>query len=348
MLRASARRRRSENAVRKQDTGLASPPPDVAERWLDERAVRKGKQREDRRIRARLRQTHAHGSGGRWIVWLARAVIWAVLMVLLMLGIQALLRPHPPLPPPPVVAEGADVAFPVHAAEAFAVRFASVYLEWDATDQTSRAQRLAPYVPDGVEQQLGWAGNGRQVAVLVLPVQTAVISDTAAIVTVAAEITGIKEPRWVHLSVPVSTDGQGRFVVTDTPVLVPGPSEAAAPQEPVQTADSELTSELHEPLTAFFRAYAGTEPGQLEYLLAPGVKVGTLGGMVEFEDLRLSVPRGGDRRDALAKVRWVDPVTQSTFTQSYQVTVAKRQDGRWYIEQLGAHIPAAPPPHKEN
>jgi hypothetical protein len=335
--------------VKKSGTGLASPPPDVAERWLDERAVRKGKQRDDRRIRTRLRQTHNHGSGGRWIVWVARAVLWTVLVVLLMLGIQALLRPPAPQAPPPVVAEGADVAFPVHAAEAFAVRFASVYLEWDATDPTSRAERLAPYISDGVEQQLGWAGNGRQVAVLVLPVHTTVISDAAAVVTVAAEITGIKDPRWIHLSVPVATDGQGRFVVTDTPVLVPGPSEAVAPQEPVQTADSELTNELHEPLSAFFRAYAGTEPGQLEYLLAPGVKVGTLGGMVQFVDLRLTVPHGGGRRDALAKVRWVDPVTQSTFTQSYQVTVVKRQDGRWYIEQLGAHIPAAsPPPHKEN
>jgi hypothetical protein len=231
-------------------------------------------------------------------------------------------------------------SFPVEAGEAFAVRFASVYLEWDAHDPQARAERIAPYVPQGAEQQFGWAGDGQQVAVLVVPVRTAVVSDTAAVITVTAEVTGVKAPRWVHLAVPVATDDQGRFVVTDTPALVPGPGQAAAPRQPAQTMDPDLAAALREPLTAFFRAYAGTEPGQLEYLLAPGVQMGTLGGVVQFEDLQLAVPRGGDRRDVVAKVRWNDLVTRSTFTQSYQVTLVKGQDDRWYIEQLGVHAPA--------
>ncbi|MGH8907290.1 MAG: conjugal transfer protein [Egibacteraceae bacterium] len=348
--------------MKKQGTALASPPPDVAERWLDDRVIRKrqpqpraGRRSGDtpRRTGTRASGTRGSGtraSGGRWIVWAGRSMLWVVVAVILLLGIQTLLRPPTPYEPPPPPPAGPEATFPVQGAEAFAVRFASVYLEWDSSDPHARAERLAPYIPDGIDQQLGWAGNGRQVAVLVLPVQTVIVSDTAAVVTVAAEVTGVKDPRWIHLAVPVSADGRGRFVVTSTPTLVPSPAEAVPPREPIQTADNELTGELREPLTAFFRAYAGTEPGQLEYLLAPGVEVGILGGMVQFVDLQLAVPRGGDRRDVVAKVRWADPVTQSTFTQSYQVAVAKRQDGRWYIEQLGAYTPtpANPSQEKEN
>ncbi len=319
-------------------TRLKPPPPDVADRWLDEPAPSKPSLRG--RVATGVGQARHRGRGGRWIVWLARMTLWAGLGLLVLLGARSLVYPVPSTTAPAPQPSSSEPAFPVQAAEAFAVRFSSVYLEWDSSDPRTRAERLAAYIPEGADQQLGWGGNGTQVAVLILPVRTNVISERSAVVTVAAEVTGVSAPRWVHLSVPVYTDGRGRFVVTDVPALVPAPGEAEAPRPRIQASDSELADALREPLTAFFRGYAGGGQGELEYLLAPGVDVGTLGGTVRFESLRLSVPEGGDRRDVTAEVRWADPVTQSTFTQTYQVTVAQGQDGRWYIERLGAHAAA--------
>ena len=321
------------------------PPADVAERWL------KDPKKQKRPARFKRRNRTPSGGGGRWLVWVGRAVLWGLVAVLLVNGIYRLATtPDAPrtAAPDPAVPQGTGGAFPTQAAEAFAVRFASVYLEWDAVNPQARADTLAGYVPEGAEEQFGWAGNGRQVAVLVLPVHTEVRSPSSAVVTVAAEVTGPTAPRWVHLAVPVYTDGAGRFLVTDLPALVPGPGEAAAPNEPLRTSDSEVADQLREPLTAFFRAYAGTEPGELAYLLAPGVQVGTLGGIVTFEGMQLQVPRGGDRRDVVADVRWADPVTGSTFTQSYELTVARSDDGRWYIERLGAHPAASSSAPEEN
>lgn len=321
------------------------PPPDVAERWLHDA----GKRNRMGTLTGGLGQVHRGGSGGRWLLWLGRTVLWALVVVLLVNGLLAVRRPRPTMPAP-VQEPVAGATFPIAGAEAFTVRFANDYLTWDAARPEARAEALAGYIADDMDQQLGWANNGSQIAVLVLPVRTEVISDRSAVVTVAAEVTGLEAPRWVHLAVPIYTDGKDRFLVTDPPALVPAPGEADPPpgQRSATDVDIEVTEQLREPLTAFFRAYAGSEPGEMAYVLAPGVEVGTLNGVVVFEDLALTVPKSSDeRRDVVAEVRWSDPVTGSTFTQSYQVTVALRSDGRWYIERLGAHPAASPSPTQE-
>jgi hypothetical protein len=239
----------------------------------------------------------------------------------------------------------AGARFPVKGAEAFAVRFAHDYLTWDAAAPDVHADAIAPYVADNVDKHFGWAGNGQQIAVLVLPTRTVVLSDKTALVTVAAQVTGLNAPRWVHLQVPLYADGQERFLVTDAPVLVPPPGKAVAPPEPLLATDSTVADQLRDPLIAFFKAYAGNNPSELSYLLVPGVQMGTLNGAVTFEDLQLSVPDGEDHRDVIATVRWADRITGSTFAQTYQVTVVQREDGRWYIQGLGAHPARTPSPN---
>lgn len=320
-------------------TSLVPPPPNVTEHWLDHSAKHKRKMQ----LTGGLgRARSSVGGGGRWLVWVGRVVLWALVLVLLLNGVASLRRPVDPAPAP-APAPAAE-RFPVKAAEAFAVRFAHDYLTWDAAAPTVHADTLAPYVPEAVDQHVGWAGNGQQIAVLVLPTRTDVVSDQTALVTVAAQVTGLNAPRWVHLQVPVYTDGQDRFLVTDAPALVPPPGEAAPPPEPILATDAAVADQLREPLTAFFKAYAGSNPKELSYLLAPGAQVGTLHSTAKFEDLQLTVPDGEDRRDVVAKVRWGDPVTGSTFTQTYQVTVGQREDGRWYIEKLGANPARIPSP----
>ncbi|MGH8886013.1 MAG: conjugal transfer protein [Egibacteraceae bacterium] len=320
---------------------LVPPPPDVAERWLGDSA----KHKHTMPLTGGLGRARTDVAGGRWLVWLGRVVLWALVVVLLLNGVAALRRPLGPAVAP-TQAPAAGAGFPVKAGEAFAVRFAHDYLTWDAAAPGVHADALAPYVADNFDKQLGWASNGQQIAVLVLPTRTVAISDNTALVTVAAQVTGLNAPRWVHLQVPVYTDGREHFVVTDAPALVPPPGKAAAPPEPSLATDTAVADQLRDPLTAFFKGYAGSNPSELSYVLAPGAQVGTLNGTVTFEDLQLTVPDGGNRRDVVAKVRWDDRVTSSTFTQTYQLTVVRREDGRWYIEGLGARPARTPSPDR--
>jgi hypothetical protein len=257
----------------------------------------------------------------------------------------ALRRPRTPAIAP-VAPPAVGANFPVKAAEAFAVRFAHDYLTWDAAAPSVHAEAIAPYVADGLDKHLGWAGNGQQIAVLVVPTRTSILSDNTALVTVAAQVTGLNAPRWVHLQVPLYTDGQGRFLVTDAPALVPPPGKAVPPPEPLVVSDTAVADQLRDPLIAFFKAYAGNNPSELSYLLLPGAQaqIATLNGAATFEDLQLTVPTGQNRREVAAKVRWGDQVTGSTFTQTYQVTVVRREDGRWYIERLSARPAKIPSP----
>jgi hypothetical protein len=315
------------------------PPPDVTEHWLDSST----KHRRAAQLTGGLGRARSAVSGSRWLVWIGRTILWALVLVLLLHGIASLWRPNGPATAPSQPLAPSP-SFPVKGAEAFAVRFAHDYLTWDAATPGVRADALAPYVADGVDKQLGWAGNGQQIAVLVLPTQTVVLSENAALVTVAAQVTGLNAPRWLHLQVPVYAEGSEQFLVTDAPALVPPPAKAASPPEPLLATDLAVADQLREPLIAFFKAYAGSNPNELSYLLVPGAQIRTLNGVVTFADLQLTVPYGKDnRRDVTAKVRWADQVTGSTFTQTYQVTVVQQKDGRWYIAGLGANQPASLP-----
>lgn len=313
-------------------TSLVPPPPDVTERWLDH----SGKHKRKMQLTGGVGQARNSVWGGRWLVWVGRGILWTLVLVLLLNGVASLRRPASPVATPAQAPAGPN--FPVKAAEAFAVRFAHDYLTWDAAAPNAHADAVALYAADHLDKHLGWAGNGQQIAVLVLPTRTVVLSEKSALVTVAAQITGLNAPRWVHLQVPLYTDGPDRFLVTDAPALVPPPAKAEPPPEPLIATDTAVADQLRDPLVAFFKAYAGDNPSELSYLLVPGApaQIGTLNNTATFEDLQLTVPDGEDRRDVIAKVRWADAVTGSTFVQTYQVTVVRGQDGRWYIEKLGA------------
>ncbi|MGH8901442.1 MAG: conjugal transfer protein [Egibacteraceae bacterium] len=323
-------------------TSLVPPPPDVAERWLDDSSA---KHRHKAPLTGGLGRARNGVGGGRWLVWIGRVVLWGTVVVLLLNGIASLRRPVGPAPAP-AASPTVGASFPVKAAEAFAARFAHDYLTWDAAAPDVRAEAIAPYLAGDVDRQLGWASIGQQIAVLVLPTRTDVVSDNTALVTVAAQITGLNAPRWVYLQVPVYADSPEQFLVTDAPALVPPPGKATPPPEPLLPTDPTVADQLREPLIAFFKAYAGSTPSELSYLLAPGAQIGTLNSTATFEDLQLTVPEGEDRRDVVAEVRWSDRVTSSTFTQTYQVTVVRREDGRWYIEKLGAHPAIIPSPDR--
>lgn len=286
----------------------------------------------------RARRTRRAGAGGRWWVWAGRALLWAAIVVVVFNGVRA---PFVQATRSSHATSGtgdASSRFPTTAASAYALQFASVYLNYDQDRASERASALAAYLPGGTDAQLGWNGSGE------LHLESAEVAGVDArdanhaVVTLSVRVNGT----WMRLAVPVYARG-GAMVVAGEPALMPQPPKASLPSAPAQALDGVATQELREQLPGFFQAYAASDGEALTRYLAPGASVGGLSNAVRFTSLdEVVAPRGGATRRVTATVTWQIPTSAQSkdekalpgeLQQTYQLTVTK-QDGRWYVEDI--------------
>ena len=270
--------------------------------------------------------------------WVFRGLVWVVLVLLLLLGVRDVVRTLISVPRSGVATSAP--AFPREGVETYATRFAIIYLTYDSSRVQARQSALQPYVAGigSTDQQLGWDGNGRQVATVGLPSDLAVLDQHRAIVTVAVLVTrgaGDASSRWLYLAVPVVTDA-GAFAIADQPALVPEPP--TTDYRPITAAtedDTALTSQLKPNLTAFFKAYAASDQTQLSYYGVPGSVFAGLHGEVDLDALAdLRVEQGAaTTRKATALVRWVDKTTGARLTQSYGLTLTQGSSN-WLVSAV--------------
>jgi hypothetical protein len=262
-----------------------------------------------------------------------RVLVLAVLAVLLLLGVRDLVRPFVAGRQAGPASSNPVAAYPVQAAEAFAVRFAMAYLTFDSAQPRMRQQALASYLEESGDPSLGWDGSGRQTAQQALPSAIEVRDAHRALVTVAVLVDG---GRWLYLAVPVVAD-QGGLAVSGAPALVPAPGRASwqPSSAPADDVDSTLSSQLRPSLASFFRAYASGSQAELGYYAAPGATFAGLGGQVELAGLTdLEVSQGqADRRTAVASVRWLDRRSGASLAQSYRLELVQA-GGKWLVGQV--------------
>ncbi|CAN5577429.1 hypothetical protein BH24ACT15_BH24ACT15_16370 [soil metagenome] len=220
-------------------------------------------------------------------------------------------------------------------ATAFAVQFAHDYLNFDESNPDIRERNLRNYLAPGLDGQLGWNGEGVQLAVLTVPVDT-VSTESRVTITVAAQITGKDSPRWVHLSVPLVADESGRWAVITQPSYVPRPAPGAVDPATEPSVDDALTEELQPVITRFFSAFAEESTVQLDGITTPGGAIPGLRGLFTLDAVKkVTVSDGdGEERTARARVTWQDDITGTTVDQTYTLTLVQ-QDGEWLIDQIG-------------
>lgn len=304
---------------------------------------------------ARPEQTRAHwrGAGGRWLVWLGRAVVWAVIVLVGYRGVLAIVTGPSPgsrTPAPPRV--HASPQFPVAAAEAYALEFGAVYLNFSPATATARSKALAAFLPPGTGPQLGWNGTGTQ---RLLDEQVAGITVRGPHAAVVILLARLADGSLIELGVPVYAAGGGMSVSGD-PALLPGPAKAVAPATD-QPADQGTEATLQSQLAAFFPAYASGDQATLARFLAPGAHVTGLGGVVSFGGIdSVYAPAGGSTRTISVTVTWQFPVQQTgrraatgatpaALQMTYQMTVV-RHGGSWDVDAIGASaqsLPQGPP-----
>ncbi|GAB3207669.1 conjugal transfer protein [Marinactinospora thermotolerans] len=301
------------------DEGVSSAPP--ADAWDD--APVKG--RRPRRPRA--------GAGGRWWVWVGRALLWAFILVVLINGIWMPFRSGIAQAPAGDSEATETVDFPETAAAAFALRFSHAYLNADPDQAQERAAALAEFVPEGRASALaldGAALTGENIEVLGVDVQ----DENNAVVRVSADVNDTP----MSLDVPVyAAPGGDELVVSGEPALLAAPGRAELPATSEGETDAQARGELEPILEGFFEAYAET-PEHLSRYVESEARITPLpADTLTFAQLRdVVVPAGGsggeDVRQVRATVVWRLAGSEADLSQSYRLTVVR--DGDWYVRDI--------------
>jgi Conjugative transposon protein TcpC len=270
----------------------------------------------------------------RFLLWGFRTLVILVLLCLLLLGVRDIVRNEMVRQSTPPATGGQNTpanGFPQQAAQVYASRFAIAYATFDSKDPMGHQNALQQYLPDGVDPMLGWDGQGKQIATQALPYGIDVTSSTKATVSVAVEVDG---GRWLYLAVPVITDQRG-FVIPASPSLLEPPSKAPAPSPSTDQGDPGLAQSLTAPMTNFFKAYAASNATDLARYVTPGTSLQGLRGTVQLATLvDLHVSQGGvNSRQAVARVKWSDPSSNASLTQSYRLTL-QQINGQWDVSSV--------------
>lgn len=292
------------------------------------------------------------GAGGRWLVWVGRAIAWAVLLLIGYRGVLAIVTDHPANGPSATagVSTSRSPAFPASLAEAYALQFGAVFLNFSPSTAAVRAQELSRFLPPGAEPNLGWNGAGTQHLQAEQVASIAIKSTHAAIVTLLANIGG---GRLIELGVPVYA-GDGGMSISGRPALLPAPARAVPPEASNANPDQSTETALRNQLPAFFAAYGSDDSATLARFTAPESHIRSLGGAVTFGGIdAVFAPAGGSKRTITVTVTWKlasEPGARGSLASApaslqmaYQLTVL-RQGASWDVQSIGALAATQGPP----
>jgi hypothetical protein len=291
----------------------------------------------------RPQRTARRGSGGRWLVWLGRAVVWLVLLLIGYRGILAIISSYsnPPATNSSPAAPPTN-SYPVSLASGFALEFSQIYLNFSPSTAAQRATELAPFLPLGTDPKLGWNGSGSQTVQDEQVVGVDVQNASSAIV----DVLGLTGGRLIEIGVPVYYS-DGGMVVSGQPALLTPPASLVPPTAPKVTIDVPAQQALLRQLPDFFRAYASGESAKLNAFAAPGVQLTGLGGEVEFGSIVnvIAAVSSGSTRNITVTVTWLPASTPSAgppasggraqLQMTYAMTVIRR-GAHWYVSSIGA------------
>jgi conjugative transposon protein TcpC len=288
------------------------------------------------------------GAGGRWLVWTFRAVLWAALLLVVYRGVTAIVGDETQSAKTTGSAAASPASkFPVTLADAYALQFGQVYLNFSPASATQRANQLASFVSAGSDPQLGWNGTGSLQLQSEQVAGTDVRDASHAVVTLLAKV----NDHLMELGVPIYATPAG-LVVSGEPAWLPAPARVSVPTPTGVGSDSATQAILMNQLPSFFQAYGSGNQATLGRFLAPGASVTGLGGAVAFKSITgITVPPGGATRQITAAVLWNIPAQSGAkggngsaqLEMSYALTMVQR-GGTWYVRGISAATTVLGPP----
>jgi hypothetical protein len=290
------------------------------------------------------------GAGGRWLVWTGRIALWAVVLLIGYRGVVAIVMGYPGLggAAPPEARPGDEVrGFPAALAQAYALEFGRVYLNFSPATAVRRARSLSAFLPPGTDPELGWNGSARRTLQSEQVAGIHVVSSHRAVITLLARVNG----NLVEIGVPIYAS-HGALAVSGYPALLPAPAQVVPPAQAPVRQDRAAIRSLSRSLPGFFRAFASGDALQLRKFTAGSDSITGLGGAVRFGGIsRLSVPaRPGGTRQVTVTVWWrfgsAQPAagqasqanqasSEAELSMSYAMTVV-RHHASWLIRSISA------------
>jgi Conjugative transposon protein TcpC len=297
---------------------------------------------------------HWRGAGGRWLVWVARTIAWAALLLIGYRGVLAIIEGPGPSPSrsdnaaPSSSVRSGGTPFPVTEAEAYALEFGHVYLNFSPATAAARSASLASFLPPGYGRSLGRNGAGTQ---RLLDEQVAAVSVTGKHSAVVTLLAMLSHGKMIELGVPIYA-ANGGMSVSGQPALLPGPAKAVPSVATPATSDKPTETALQRQLPAFFQAYASGDHATLARFSARGAHIRGLSGEVSLAAVdSVYVPAGGSSRTVVVTVTWdvasATPAKKpakkvasisaapAALEMTYQLIVI-RQGGSWDIRSIGA------------
>jgi Conjugative transposon protein TcpC len=282
------------------------------------------------------------GSGGRWIVWPMRIVLWAALLVVIYRGVTAIVLNETPASTSAsngaaaTATSGTSTQFPVTLAEAYVMQFGRIYFNFTPATAPQRQQALAAFVLPGLlksQQQLGFNNSPTSTLQSEDIAGIDVRSPNSAVVTLLATLNG----RLMEFGVPVYAAGGG-MEISGLPALLPTPPMVQLPASKLPQPDTAAMNALQPQLQLFFTAYASGSGAELSRYLTTGASVAGLpGDEVTFGSLAaLYVPPGGATRDITVTVNWQLAGQPGGFAATYDMSVTEQQGGKWYVGDIRA------------
>lgn len=285
------------------------------------------------------------GSGGRWTIWPMRIILWAAIVVIGYRGVMAIvLNETPPAAgtgsgsAAPAASASPGSQFPATLAEAYALNFGRVYLNYSASSAADRAQALAQFLPQALssaQPQLGFNGAGS----LSMSSESIAGIDVRSAHSAVVDLLAVVNDRLMEFGIPIYAADNGSLAVTGLPAVLPAPATAQPQQTQQPQPDPNATSQLQDQLPLFFAAYASGNSAELARYLAPGASVaGLSAGTVTFKGIAaLYVPPGGTTRDnVVVTVNWQLTGQQGGFATTYSMSVLEQGGGKWYVRGIGA------------
>lgn len=265
-----------------------------------------------------------------------RVALWAFVALVLVRGLGAIFAERPE-PASSREESGASVAsFPDSDARAFAVRFASVYLEVSPKRPKAHQRQVAGFLTQGLSDQtvLPSHGPGMRVALATVAREVPLGGSRALITVATTSTTGTVR----YVAVPVGRDQAGGLAVVGLPALVaPPPKSTATVAEPSTLAGPDAAA-IRDVVGRFLSAYlTGQGVSTLRYYLAPGVRLAQMPEGLKVvsvgqlsRDRQPAGRRGGIA--LLASVSVKDTETGVTYPLSYRLSVTRAD--RWYVASV--------------
>src|SRR5262245_34660982 len=192
------------------------------------------------------------GAGGRWLVWTARVVLWAVVLLIGYRGVGGVVVGYPGLggTAPPEAGSGNEVrGFPSALAQAYALEFGRAYLNFNPANAVQRARSLSAFLPPGTDPELGWNGAASSTLQSEQVADVHVLNSHRAVITLLARVNG----NLVELGVPIYARHRA-LAVSGYPALLPAPGQVVPPALASVRQDRAAMRSLSRLLPGFFRS----------------------------------------------------------------------------------------------